>query len=133
MDSPWLREACSARRSSGPRSASRSGGWPRTRRGRAERPCQLLAGQRPDLAPLQSSWRELPDPRERRHQRECLALLEAEVAVADRKDPIPIIAAARREIEEVHPSMRIERLLTRWALVGAVAIAGAALVSSTVS
>jgi hypothetical protein len=93
----------------------------------------LLSGRRPDLASLQAGWRSLPDPRERRHRRECLALLEAEVAVADGQSPLPILAAARREIGEVHPSMRFSRIVWRWALIGAAAIAGAAALGAAVS
>ena len=78
----------------------------------------FLAGRRPDLGPLQSSWQTLPDPRERRHRRECLALLEAEVAAADRLDPISLLAVARREIGEVHRSMQMARVLARWVLFG---------------
>jgi hypothetical protein len=89
---------------------------------------RLLAGQRPELGALSSSWRALPDPVERRHRRECLALLEALVAVADREDPIPILATARQEIGEVPASMLAWRIVARWAALGAVVIVGAAVV-----
>jgi len=94
---------------------------------------KLLAGRRPDLAMLQSTWRSLPEPRERRHRRECLALLEAEVAVADGQSPLPILVAARHEIAEVHRSMRFSRIVGRWALIGAGAIATAAALGTAVS
>jgi hypothetical protein len=87
---------------------------------------RLLAGQRPELGAMASSWRALPDAIERRHRRECLALLEALVAVADHQDPIPVLAAARREIGEVQASMRLHRILGRWAAVGAAVIVVAA-------
>jgi hypothetical protein len=79
---------------------------------------RLLAGRAADPAPLHARWTALPDARERRHRRECLALLDAQIAVLDGQDPIPVVAAGRREIGEVHPSMRIERLLARWSLAG---------------
>lgn len=88
----------------------------------------FLAGRRPDLSRLQASWGSLPDPRERRHRRECLALLEAEVAAADRLDPILPLAVARREIGEVHGSMQMGRVLARWLVFGLVLVViGAAL------
>ena len=89
---------------------------------------RLLAGQRPALDAMASSWRALPDPIERRHRRECLALLGALVAVADRQDPIPILAATRREIGEVPASMQVGRIVARWAAAGAAIIVGAAVV-----
>jgi hypothetical protein len=93
----------------------------------------LFAGQRPDVSPLRASWPSLPDPRERRHRRECLALLESQIAAADQHDPIPILASARREIEAVHPSMRIERLIVRWLVPGVALIVVASVVSAAVS
>ncbi len=78
----------------------------------------LVAGDRADVAALYATWRSLPDSRERRHRRECLALLDAQVAVAAGEDPIPSIARARKEIGHVHASVRIERILARWALIG---------------
>jgi hypothetical protein len=89
---------------------------------------RLLAGQRPALGAMASAWRALPDGAERRHRRECLALLEALVAVADRQDPIPVLAAARREIGEVPAAMRLGRLVGRWAAAGLVVIIVAAVV-----
>jgi hypothetical protein len=76
---------------------------------------EQIAGERPDLSALHASWRSLPDPRERRHQRECLALLDALIAVAERRDPWPLLAQARAEIGEVHRSMRMPWLAARWA------------------
>jgi hypothetical protein len=89
---------------------------------------RLLAGQRPELGAMQVSWRALPDALERRHRRECLALLEALVAVADHQDPIPVLATARREIGDVAASMRLERMLGRWGAAGAGVIIVAAVV-----
>jgi hypothetical protein len=89
---------------------------------------RLLAGQRPALGALAESWKALPDPIERRHRRECLALLEALVAVADHQDPTAVLAAARREVGEVSSSMRLQRILGRWAAVGAGVIVVAAFV-----
>lgn len=93
----------------------------------------LLTGERPDVTALHASWRSLPDPTERRHRRECLALLDAQIAVAASGDPVPALAVARHEIVEVHPSMRAPRLLGRLILTTAVAIAVAAIVGSGVS
>ena len=93
----------------------------------------LLAGETPDPSALHASWRVLPDPRERRHRRECLALLDAQIAVAGGGDPVPALALARREIEGVHPSMRAPRLVGRLLLIAASGIAVAAIVGSGVS
>jgi hypothetical protein len=76
---------------------------------------EQIAGERPDLSALHAAWRSLPDPRERRHQRECLALLDALIAVAERRDPWSLLAPARAEIGEVHRSMRMPWLAARWA------------------
>ena len=87
----------------------------------------LLSGRHPDVSALAGSWRDLVDPAERRHRRECLALLEAMTAVGDGQDPLVPLAAARHEIGDVAPGMRLERLLLRWAGVGVLAILLAAL------
>jgi hypothetical protein len=76
---------------------------------------EQMAGDPPDLSALYASWRSLPDPRERRHQRECLAVLDALIAVAEHRDPWPLLAQARAEIGEVHRSMRMPWLAARWA------------------
>ena len=76
----------------------------------------LYRRRRPDLDRLRRLWAELPEGREKRHRRECLAVVESGVAAIDGYNAVAVLAAARQEIE-VHPSMRIERLLARWALV----------------
>jgi hypothetical protein len=43
------------------------------------------------------------------------------------------MAVARREIAEVHPSMRITRLVAKWLAVGLIPIAIAAALGSVVS
>lgn len=93
----------------------------------------LLAGEAPDLTALHASWRSLPDPRERRHRRECLALLDAQIAVAGGAEPVPGLSLARREIGQVHPSMRAPRLLARLVLIASIGIVVIAIVSSQVS
>jgi hypothetical protein len=93
----------------------------------------LLAGETPDSSPLHASWRVLPDGRERRHRRECLALLDAQIAVAGGRDPVPALALARHEIGAVHPSMRARRLLGRLFLIAAGVIGVAAILGSAVS
>lgn len=91
----------------------------------------LLAGGRPDLVALQTAWKTLPDPPERRHRRQCLALLEAKVAVANGHDPMSVLAVGRRESGDVHRSMRLPRLLARWFGL-ALALTGTAVVLSIV-
>ena len=93
----------------------------------------LLTGQTPDLSDLHASWGSLPDPRERRHRRECLALLDAQIAVDRGENPGPPLASARVEIGEVHPSMRAPRLLARTMFIAAGVIAVVAVVSAGVS
>jgi hypothetical protein len=93
----------------------------------------MLAGERPDLKPLHETWPSLPDPRERRHKRECLALLDAQLAVDDGRDPIDVLATARGEIDGVHWEMRAPALMAKWSvlavlLVGATTLITAALV-----
>jgi hypothetical protein len=93
----------------------------------------LLAGETPDSSALHASWRALADSRERRHRRECLALLDAQIAVAVGGDPVPVLALARPEVGEVHPSMRAPRLIGRLSLIAAGGIMVAAILSSGVS
>ncbi len=66
---------------------------------------ELSAGARPDISDLHDRWVALPDGRKRRNVRECLALLEAQVAIVDGREPWPAIAAAGPEIGAVSPSM----------------------------
>ena len=86
----------------------------------------LLSGVRPDLRELHATWRAIPDIRERRHRRECLALLDANVAQVDGGDPWAVLADARTEVGDVHPSMQVSRLVIRYALEVLVAIVLAA-------
>jgi len=65
----------------------------------------LYGGARPDTADLHERWAALRDGVKRRHVRECLAILEAQVAIADEREPWPVIAAAGPEIGAVAPSM----------------------------
>jgi hypothetical protein len=74
----------------------------------------LYARDIPELTRLGEGWRSLPDPRERRHRRECLALLEAQVAVDHGQDPIQVLAKARHEVGDVYWSMRTPWLLAKW-------------------
>ena len=66
---------------------------------------ELYAGGRPDTSDLHERWTTLPDGAKRRHVRECLALLDAQVAIADGREPWPVVAAAGPEIGAVAPSM----------------------------
>jgi hypothetical protein len=84
---------------------------------------EQMSGDRPDLSDLHASWRSLPDPRERRHRRECLALLDAQIGVAEHRDPWPLLAQARSEIGEVHRSMRMPWLAARWVAYQLLAVA----------
>jgi hypothetical protein len=81
----------------------------------------LLLGGTPDTDRLRASLATLPDPRERRHRRECIAILDAQAAVAAGGDPMAVLAAAREEIDAVYWRYR-----TGWALgiflVGAVSL-----------
>ncbi len=79
----------------------------------------LLLGQRPELDRLHAIWPSIPDPRERRHRRECLALLEGELAVAEGGDPIAVLAAARIDVREVYWSMRVPWLMAKWSSLAA--------------
>jgi hypothetical protein len=65
----------------------------------------LYGGARPDTADLHERWAGLPDGVRRRHVRECLALLDGQVAIADGREAWRVIAAAGPEIGAVSPSM----------------------------
>jgi hypothetical protein len=71
-----------------------------------------------DTAPIHEGWRSLPPSRERRHRRECTAVLDAMVAVADGRDPLPILTAARLELDAVHRTMRIGWVAAKWVVIG---------------
>ena len=71
----------------------------------------LLLGGTPDIGRVKAELLTLSDPRERRHRRECIALLEAQTAVAAGNDPMAVMAAAREEIDGVYWRYR-----TAWAL-----------------
>jgi hypothetical protein len=73
-----------------------------------------MAGGRPDMAPLHSSWRSLPVPGERQRRRECLALLDAMIAVSDGQDAWPIVAGAKVDVVEIQRSARIPWLAATW-------------------
>ena len=75
-----------------------------------------------DIDGLLGRIRDLPDPRERRHRRECVALLEAQLATDRGEDPVAVLARARMEIDDVY-----WRYKTAWAL-GILFVGGAALV-----
>jgi hypothetical protein len=93
----------------------------------------LLVGATPDLSRLHDTWRGLPDPRERRHRRECLALLDAQIAVDAGRDPITELATARREIDDVYWTMRMPWLLAKLYLYAALFTCSAALLSWSVA
>jgi hypothetical protein len=91
----------------------------------------LYAGGRPDLGPLHATWRSLPDVRERRHRRECLALLDAEIAFDTGGDPIATLATARQEIDGVYWTMRTPWLLAKWLSLALLAIVSATFIVPT--
>lgn len=74
----------------------------------------LLGGERPDTGPLHAAWPALRKRAERRHQRECLALLDAEIAAAAGEDALPIFVAARRQATLISSSSRVWRLGLNW-------------------
>jgi hypothetical protein len=90
---------------------------------------RLLTGDAPDMGLLHDRWSEIPDPRVRGHRRECIALLDAEVAVVDGRDPIEVLAAGRQEVGEIPRAMRIPWLLARWSVIALVLIGTATLVT----
>ena len=65
----------------------------------------LYGGARLETADLHERWAGLPEGVKRRHVRECLALLDAQVAIVDGREPWPVIAVAGPEIGAVAPSM----------------------------
>jgi hypothetical protein len=83
---------------------------------------RLYAGDEPDLAALHTAWMPLSDPPERRHRRECIAFLEAQLAVDRGSDPIEVMALARDEVGDVHWTMRAPWLLAKWSLVAILAL-----------
>jgi hypothetical protein len=95
---------------------------------------RLLTGDAPDMGLLRDRCSQIPDQRVQGHRRECIALLDAEVAVDDGRDPIEVLAVGRREVGEIPRAMRIPWLLARWSvialfLIGTATLATAVLVS----
>lgn len=78
----------------------------------------LLVGDSADTERLHAMWTSIPDPRERRHRRQCLALLDAQVAVAHGRPPLPVLAGARADAPDVYWSMRVPALMAKWWLIG---------------
>lgn len=94
----------------------------------------LFASGRPDLDALHAKWLALPPGDQRRHRRECLALLDADMAVVDGRDPWTVLADARAEVGDVDPSMRASRSLWRMvALVLIAAVVAAAVTQATMA
>jgi hypothetical protein len=87
----------------------------------------LYAGDTPDLTPMHVAWRALPNARERRHRRECLALLDAQVAVDLGADPMAVMAVAREEVDEVHWTMRAPWFIAKWFVLGLLCLVTSAL------
>ena len=81
---------------------------------------QLCAGAAVDTSPLRDLCRELPPGREHRHRLESTAVLDAMVANAGGRDPIPGLAQARRELDGVHWTMRTPWVAARWIATGIV-------------
>ena len=79
---------------------------------------RLYAGDDVDLDSLHAAWRLLPETAVRRHRRECVALLEAQVAVDHGGDAIGILARARPDVGEIERSMRAPWLIARWSILG---------------
>ena len=77
----------------------------------------LYTGGLPDLQPVRAAWERIFDPAQRHLRRECLALEEAMAAAASGRDPVPILAAARRDVGFVSWRSRVEWLVARTALV----------------
>ena len=83
----------------------------------------LLSGREPDVGRLHGLWRTLPDTAERRHRRECLAVLEAEAGIDAGRDPIAILAAARAETGEITRSARATSMIVANLLVPVIGLA----------
>lgn len=79
---------------------------------------QVYAGEAPEFGALRDQLVTLADRRLRRHRRACVALLEAGVAAEHGEDRVALLAGVRREVGEVHSSMRIGRVLGRIGLLG---------------
>ena len=67
----------------------------------------LFTGGPVDLAAARGRWSELEDPVERHHRRECLALLEAQVASASGQEPLATLRSAREEVGPVALRSRV--------------------------
>ena len=65
----------------------------------------LYGGVRPDTADLHERWTGLPEGVKRRHVRECLALLDAQVAIVDGRGVAGHRRGGTREIGAVAPSI----------------------------
>ena len=83
---------------------------------------RLLADEPVDGAALHEQWRKLPLSRERRHRRQCLALLDAQVAFDAGRAPLVALATGRAEAGEVHRTMRIEWIVGQWVVAAALLV-----------
>ena len=92
----------------------------------------VLSGDHPDVSGLHAEWSSLPDTRERFHRRECLALLDAQIAIQAGGDPWSVLASARGEVGEVHSSQRAWKFVARIALANVLAVITVILVASIV-
>jgi hypothetical protein len=79
---------------------------------------RLYAGEPADLSVVRRAWRDVP-AEQRDVARGELACLEAEVAVANGEDPVPILAVARSDLADVHWSVRAPVFVGIWVLVAA--------------
>jgi hypothetical protein len=67
----------------------------------------MFTGGMPDLSALRQAWEAIGDPRQRHHRRECLALQEAQAAVAAGDSPVECLARAMPEVGGVQPRVRV--------------------------
>lgn len=93
----------------------------------------LLVEDAPRTERLHAMWTSIPDRRERRHRRQCLALLEAQLAVAQGRPPIPVLADARADAPDVYWSMRAPMLMAKWWLLGVLPLVAAIVVVAAAS
>lgn len=83
---------------------------------------ELYGGGRPDVSRLHADWPSLPEPHERGHRRECLAILDAQIALTTGGDAWAVLAAARPDVGEVDASQRASRFALRLAALHVLAL-----------
>jgi hypothetical protein len=81
---------------------------------------RLIGAEPTDLGEVRTLWHALIDPRVRRMKGECLAVLEAEIAVAEGREVVPVLASGYAALGNEGRTAGLWSVLLRWFVTGAV-------------